>query len=48
GLDSGPIRLIAGSPLNRPILTTPRIGISKAVDYPWRFVAAAEIATSGN
>ncbi len=45
GLDSGPIRLIEGKPLGRPVLTTPRVGISKAVDYPWRFVAAAEIAT---
>lgn len=33
----GPVR-IEGEPLAGEIETTPRIGISKAVDVPWRFV----------
>ena len=44
GLDlfdhGSPVRLIPGQP-PRTIAATPRIGISKAVERPWRFVSAS-------
>lgn len=34
----GPVRLLEGPALDATILATPRIGITKAVERPWRFV----------
>ena len=44
-LGRGPVWLIPGDlPPTRQVLVTPRIGISKAIDWPWRFVVESSSA----
>src|SRR5262249_33090822 len=36
-----------GFPSHAPVMATPRIGITQAVDWPWRFVLAGSRWVSG-
>ncbi len=41
------IRLVAGGPVSEPVWQGPRVGISTAVDHPWRFWLARNPHVSG-
>jgi DNA-3-methyladenine glycosylase len=44
--DNSPIRLEAGPPPEL-VIATPRVGISRAVDLPWRFVEVTQRGSGG-
>ena len=47
-LTRGPLGIAAGTPLtDEEVLVGPRVGITRAVDLPYRFVAAASPSISG-
>ena len=39
---AGPVRLLDGPRPNGRVIATPRVGISKAIDWPWRFVLVSD------
>jgi DNA-3-methyladenine glycosylase len=44
--DTSPIRIEAGAPPEL-VMATPRVGISRAVDLPWRFVEVTQRGSGG-